>query len=56
MLSVTESVPVRVPEAAGEKVTLIGQFAPAARVAPHVLLSEKLPDAAIPAMFNVASP
>jgi hypothetical protein len=55
-LSLTESDPVSTPAVAGEKETLIGQFAPGANVAPQVLVSEKLPDAAMPPMFNVASP
>ena len=42
-LSVTESVAVLVPVANGEKVTVILQLAPVARVEPHVLVSEKSP-------------
>ena len=37
-LSVIVRVPVRLPVVVGEKVTLIVQFAPAASVAPHVLV------------------
>lgn len=55
-LSFTESVPVSVPDVAGEKETLIGQLAPGAKVAPHVPLCEKFPEAVMPAMFSVASP
>ena len=37
-LSVTVKVPVRVPVAVGVKVTLIAQFAPAARLEPQLLV------------------
>jgi hypothetical protein len=41
LLSVTTSVALRLPAAAGVKVTLIEQLAPAATELPHVLLSGK---------------
>ena len=46
-LSVTERVPVLVPPAVGLKVTVIVQFAPAARAPPQLFVSEKSPLAAI---------
>ena len=55
-LSVTESVPVRLPEALGENVTLIGQLAHEARLAAQVLVSPKLVVAAMSAMFSVVVP
>jgi hypothetical protein len=55
-LSVTESVPPKVPEAVGAKVTLTVQFAPGARVGPQVLLCPKFALAAILAMLSVAVP
>jgi hypothetical protein len=42
-LSLTDSVAFRVPLAVGENVTLIVQFAPAARDAPQVVVLEKSP-------------
>ncbi len=41
-LSVTESVPVTLPEVLGVRVTLIVQFAPDARVELQVVVSRKL--------------
>ena len=55
-LSVTKSVPFMVSEVLGVKVTLITQFAPAARVEPQVLVSPKLALAAILTMLSVAVP
>ena len=55
-LSVTESVPVRLPEALGVKVTLIGQLAHEARLESQVLVSPKLAVAAMSAMFSVVVP
>ncbi len=55
-LSVTESVPLRLPEALGVKVTLIVQFAPDARLEPQVSVSPKLVVAAMPAMLSVVVP
>ena len=56
-MSVTETVPFRLPEALGVKVTLIVQFAPDARVEPpHVLVSPKFALAAIVAMLSVVVP
>src|SRR5437667_6973514 len=49
-------VPVRVPVVVGVKVTLIVQFAPAANVAPQVLLCASSPLAAMLVMFNSAVP
>ena len=42
-MSVTVSAAVRVPVALGVKVTLIVQFAPAARLVPQVFVSAKSP-------------
>jgi len=42
-LSVTDKVPVRAPEAVGENLTLIVQFAPAARELPQLSVCEKSP-------------
>jgi len=42
-LSVTVSVPVRVPPAVGWKVTLIVQLAPPFRLLPQVSVSKKSP-------------
>src|SRR5579871_2011124 len=55
-LSVSESVPVKTPVAPGENVMLIEQFAPDARVEPHVFVSAKLTLAAIFTMFSVPVP
>jgi hypothetical protein len=46
-LSVTDSVPWRVPPAVGLKETLIAQLALAASVPPHELVWEKSPVAAM---------
>lgn len=50
------SVPVRVPPAAGLKVTLMAQCVPAVRLAPQVLVCAKSPLAEIEEMFRVAFP
>ena len=42
-LSVTVKVPLRVPVAVGEKVTLMMQLAPAATLAPQLLVCAKSP-------------
>jgi hypothetical protein len=42
-LSVTVNVPLRAPAAVGVKVTLIVQFAPAATLAPQLLVWAKSP-------------
>src|SRR6267378_6356778 len=58
-LSVIVSVPVRAPTAVGANVTLIMQFAPAAREAgsvPHVFVSTKSPEAATVLIVNVLVP
>jgi hypothetical protein len=56
-LSVMESVPARLPEALGAKVTLIVQFAPDARLEPWQLsVSPKLAVAAMVVMFNAVVP
>ena len=59
-MSVTVSAAVRVPVALGVKVTLIVQFAPAARLVPHVFVCAKsplfAPVMAMLEMFNVAEP
>src|SRR5882762_2336661 len=56
-LSVTVSVPIRAPTAVGANVTLIVQFAPAARLAPQGLLEiAKLPEAAIALIVRGALP
>src|SRR6267143_1582181 len=56
-LSVIVSVPVRAPNAVGANVTLILQFAPAAKVAPQALLEiAKLPEAVIELIVRVALP
>lgn len=49
-------VPVRAPGAVGKNVMEIAQFAPAATLAPHVLVSAKSPDAAIDVIVSVAVP
>ena len=55
-LSVNFTVPVRLPAAVGVKVTLIVQFAPAATLDPHVLVSAKSPEAAIWVIESAALP
>ncbi len=59
-LSVIVRVPVRVPVAAGENVTLMPQFAPAATELPQVFVSAKspafVPVIAMIVMFSVALP
>ena len=61
-LSVTDSEPFRTPVAVGLNVMLMVQFAPAATLAPHVLVSAKSPLFAPlmlipePLMVNVAVP
>ena len=54
--SATLSVPVRVPPAVGVNVTLIVQFAPAARLVPQLLVSAKSPLAVMLEMFRPAFP
>jgi hypothetical protein len=55
-LSVTVSVPVRVPAAVAVNVTEIVQLAPAATLDPQVLVSTKSPDAAIEVSVKAACP
>ena len=55
-LSETLSVPVRVPAAAGEKVTLILQLLPALRDAPQLFVCAKSPLAEMPEMARAAVP
>jgi hypothetical protein len=59
-LSVKMTVAMRVPAAAGLKVTLIAQFAPAATLEPQVLVWVKslalVPDSAMLVMLKVALP
>jgi hypothetical protein len=55
-LSVTESVPVTLPVALGVNVTMIGQLAPEARLAPQVSVSPKSAVATMLSMFSVAVP
>src|SRR3984893_19439859 len=55
-LSVTDSVPLRVPDAVGEKVAAMEQLAPAARVEPHVSVWLKSPLAVIPEMLRLVVP
>jgi len=54
--SLTVSAPLRVPPAVGIKVTLIVQFEPAIRLAPHVFVWAKSPPAEMLTMFSVALP
>jgi hypothetical protein len=54
--SVTESVPLRVSELVGVKVTLMVQVAPEARLETQLLLSPKLVLAAIPEMLSAVVP
>jgi len=55
-LSVNVTVPVRLPAVLGASVTLIAQFAPAARVAPQVLVWAKFALTAIPEIVSGAVP
>ena len=55
-LSVNETVPLTLPAIVGKRVTLITQFAPAASVAPQVLVSAKFALTAILVMVSVALP
>ena len=55
-LSVNETVPLTLPVVLGVRVTLIVQFAPAARVEPQLLVSAKFALAAILAIVSVAVP
>src|SRR4051812_46956460 len=55
-LSVTLSVPVRVPAPPGVNFTNIEQPAPAARAVPHAFVCEKFPEVAMLEMFNDALP
>jgi hypothetical protein len=55
-LSVTESVPLKLPEVAGVKVTLMVQFAAAARLEPQLLVCEKFPVTPIAEIVSVAVP
>jgi hypothetical protein len=50
------TAPFRVPIAAGVKVTLRVQLAPAARLALHVFVSEKSPLTVMPVMLRAALP
>lgn len=60
LLSVIVSAPLRLPVAAGAKVTLIAQLAPGATEVPQVLVSAKsaalVPFTAIPPMLSVPAP
>jgi hypothetical protein len=56
ILSEIVTVPVRLPTAVGLKVTEIVQPAPAAMLAPQVLVSEKSPEAPIKLKFKAAEP
>ena len=55
-LSVTETVPFRLPDALGVNVTLMVQAAPDARVEPQVWVSPKFALAAILVILSVAVP
>jgi hypothetical protein len=56
-LSLTESVPLKLPAALGLKVTLIVQFAPDARLKPlQVSVSPKLAVTPVLAMLSVVVP
>ena len=55
-VSVIVTVPFSVPVAVGVNVTLIAQAPPAARLAPHVLVWEKLAPTAMLVMVSVAFP
>ena len=53
---VITTLPVRMPTAVGEKVTLIVQFAACASVEPQVVVWAKSPFATMPAMLSTAPP
>ena len=53
-LSVMVSVPLRAPEAAGVKPTVMVQVEPATSVAPQLFVSEKSPELALPPMVMLA--
>ncbi len=53
-LSVMVSVPLRAPEAAGVKPTVMVQVEPATSVAPQLLVSEKSPELALPPIVMLA--
>src|SRR5579864_5771192 len=55
-LSVTESVPLKLPETPGVKVTLIVQLAPGGRLEPQVLVSAKLVVAVMLVMLSAVLP
>jgi hypothetical protein len=55
-LSVTEIVPLRLPEIVGVNVTFTMQFAPAATVEPQLFVSAKFALALMFEMVNVAVP
>jgi hypothetical protein len=55
-LSVIESVPLRLPEMVGVRVTLMVQSAPGARVGPQLSVSAKFTLAAMLEILNVAVP
>ncbi len=55
-LSVNVTVPFTLPVVSGARVTLIAQFAPAARVAPQLLVSAKFALAAILVIVSEAVP
>ena len=55
-LSVTLSVPLRLPAVEGVMVTLIAQVAPAATALPQLLVSANCPEAATPPMLTLALP
>src|SRR5437870_12780187 len=56
VLSVARRLPVRVPDAVGENVTLMAQFPPTAKELPQLSVSAKSPLAAIVVMARVAVP
>ena len=55
-LSLTESVPLRLPDPLGVKVTLTVQFAPDARLEAQLSVSPKFTVAAMPAMLSAVVP
>jgi hypothetical protein len=55
-LSVMEIVPVSAPSAVGVNVTLMAQFAPAARLEPQLLVCAKLALAEMLVMLKLAVP
>ena len=55
-MSVTETAPLKLPEAVGVKVTLIVHFAAAARVEPQLFVSAKFELAVISEIVKVAVP